>query len=63
MNLAEAELYLILVKLLWHFDCQRPQGISVDETEEWEKWIEKQSLYFLYVKGPLMVSISRRKDI
>ncbi|KKY29300.1 putative benzoate 4-monooxygenase cytochrome p450 [Diaporthe ampelina] len=40
-----------------------PRNCIVEEAEEWERWIEKQPLYFLYVKGPLMVSITKRKAI
>lgn len=59
LNLAQAEMHLILAKILWHFDLRRPEG---DETsrKEWGRWIEKQKIWFTWQKGPLMIDIRRR---
>lgn len=59
LNLAQAEMHLILAKILWYFDLRRPEG-DEDAREEWEKWIEKQRIWFTWQKGPLMVDVRRR---
>lgn len=60
MNLAKAEMHLILAKLLWHFDFSRPE-MSVEENAEWERWVERNKVWFLWSKVPLMVNITPRQ--
>ncbi|CAN8101877.1 unnamed protein product [Discula destructiva] len=59
LNLAQAEMHLILAKILWHFDMSRPQGSEV-ERKDWEMWVEKQRVWFTWQKGPLMVDVKPR---
>ncbi|KAK9413434.1 putative Cytochrome P450 monooxygenase [Seiridium unicorne] len=62
MNLAKAEMHLILAKLLWHFDFSPPEAGS-GERSKWESWSERQKVMFLWVKPPMMVSIRTRQDL
>ncbi|KAI1842998.1 hypothetical protein JX265_001711 [Neoarthrinium moseri] len=62
LNLAKAEMHLILAKLLWHFDLSRPQ-MTLDESKDWEGWAKKQKSWFLWIKGPLMVDLKKRQDL
>lgn len=59
-NLAQAEMHLILAKLLWHFDLSRPRGDQA-ANKQWEEWIETQKIWFTWQKGPLMVDVKRRQ--
>lgn len=59
LNLAQAEMHLILAKILWHFDLSRPDG-DEDARKEWEEWIERQKIWFTWQKGPLMVDVKQR---
>lgn len=61
MNLAKAEMHLILAKLLWNFDFSRPE-MTAEQNDEWESWIERQKVWFLWIKPPLMVDVKIRKD-
>lgn len=60
LNLAKAEMHLILAKLLWHFDFGRPEGARDDE---WDRWATGQKVMFLWIKPPMEVSITKRKDL
>ncbi|KAK8077035.1 cytochrome P450 ClCP1 [Apiospora saccharicola] len=62
MNLAKAEMHLILAKLLWHFDFARPVGAAGDGGE-WDSWPTGQKVMFLWIKPPMKVSIQKRKDL
>lgn len=59
LNLAQAEMHLILAKILWHFDLSQPEG-DLEAREEWERWVDKQKIWFTWQKGPLMVNVKRR---
>lgn len=59
LNLAQAEMHLILAKILWYFELSRPDG-DEDAREEWEEWIERQRIWFTWQKGPLMVDVKQR---
>lgn len=61
VNLAKAEMHLILAKLLWHFEIQRPK-MTDKENDEWERWVENQKVWFLWDKPPLMVNITKRHE-
>ncbi|KAK8026172.1 hypothetical protein PG990_003995 [Apiospora arundinis] len=60
MNLAKAEMHLILAKLLWHFDFGRPEGAK---DGEWDSWSTGQKVMFLWIKPPMEVSIQKREDL
>jgi averantin hydroxylase len=62
MNLAKAEMHLIVAKLIWRFDLSRPR-MSWKEENEWEHWVERQDVYFLWVKPPLMIDLKERQDL
>lgn len=49
ISLAIVELRLVLARLLWNFDLE-----LMPESEE---WIERQKVYFLWEKIPLMVKL------
>ena len=49
LSLAIVELRLVLARLLWNFDLK-----LMPESEE---WIERQKVYFLWEKIPLMVKL------
>ncbi|KAK7943602.1 Cytochrome P450 [Apiospora aurea] len=51
-NLAKAEMRLILARLLWNFDIELVEGQ--------DDWVEKQRVFDVYEKGPLMVRLRRR---
>ncbi|KAH9882423.1 hypothetical protein J1614_000659 [Plenodomus biglobosus] len=51
-SLAWAEILTTLVRLVWHFDMQ-----LVDDSVEWEK----QKVFILWQKAPLMVGLTARK--
>lgn len=59
LNLAQAEMHLILSKILWHFDLSRPKEDQVAR-KDWEEWVEKQKIWFTWQKGPLMVDVKSR---
>lgn len=59
LNLAQAEMHLILAKMLWHFDLRRPEGDEVAR-KEWEGWVDRQRIWFTWQKGPLMVDVTQR---
>ncbi|KZL82632.1 cytochrome p450 [Colletotrichum incanum] len=52
-NLAYAEMRMILAQVLWHFD--------ISMGPENNDWIERQSIYLLWKKPPLMVNLTPRK--
>lgn len=60
MNLAKAEMHLILAKLLWHFDFARPAGAG---DGKWDSWATGQKVMFLWIKPAMEVSIQKRKDL
>ncbi|KAH6659113.1 cytochrome P450 monooxygenase [Truncatella angustata] len=62
INMAKAEMHLILAKLLWQFDFSRP-NLSTKEKDEWDLWVERQKVWFLWMKPPLMVDVKKRKDV
>lgn len=49
INLAYAEMRLILSKLLWNFDCQ-----LMEESNEWATSIK---VYAVYQRDPLMIKL------
>lgn len=53
MHLAWAEIRLILTRMLWSFDFE-----LVEKSIAWEK----QNVYVLVERQPLMVKLSERKD-
>ncbi|OLN87387.1 Isotrichodermin C-15 hydroxylase 21 [Colletotrichum chlorophyti] len=53
LNLAYAEIRMILAKILWHFDI----SITPDNYD----WINRQRIYTLWEKPPLMVNLTPRK--
>ncbi|KAI4593346.1 hypothetical protein KJ359_009877 [Pestalotiopsis sp. 9143b] len=59
MNLAKAEMHLILAKLLFRFDLCLP-AMTDKEKWEWDNWVERQSQWFLWIKPPLMVDLKER---
>lgn len=48
-NLAYIEMRLVLAKLIWHFDFEL--------TEEGKNWVEKQYVYTVWEKIPLMIKL------
>ncbi|ORY67304.1 cytochrome P450 [Pseudomassariella vexata] len=62
MNLANAEMRLIMASLLWHFDLGKPRDMGKEEAERWEEWVERQKVWFLWHKGPLMMDVKTRGD-
>jgi averantin hydroxylase len=54
--LANAEMRLILSKLLWNFDLTKPENAG----SGWDSWIDDQKIFLLRWKGPLMVSVKAR---
>ncbi|KAK8093445.1 cytochrome P450 [Apiospora hydei] len=58
MNLAKAEMHLILAKLLWHFDFEHPE-----DGDDWDSWSIGQKVLFLWIKPPMKVSIRKRKNL
>jgi cytochrome P450 len=55
-TLANAEMRLILSKVLWNFDLAKPANAACD----WDRWVEDQQVFLLRWKGPLMVSVRAR---
>ncbi|KAF3024720.1 hypothetical protein E8E14_000159 [Neopestalotiopsis sp. 37M] len=60
MNLAKAEMHLILAKLLWRFDPCIPK-MTDKEQHEWDHWVERQDVWFLWIKPPLFVDLKARQ--
>jgi cytochrome P450 len=50
MNLAYAEMRVILARLLWNFD--------VELCEESRNWVEGIKVFMIYQRPPLMVKLS-----
>ena len=59
MNLATAEMRLVLSRLLWRFDLEKPAGAGT----EWDGWLEGQKMWLLWFKDPLMVSLKTREGV
>ncbi|KAF0318388.1 trichothecene c-15 hydroxylase [Colletotrichum asianum] len=51
-NLANAEMRLILARLIWNFDIRA--------TEDIQKWYDESEVYILWQKGPVNVFLSPR---
>ncbi|KAF2009663.1 toxin biosynthesis cytochrome P450 monooxygenase [Aaosphaeria arxii CBS 175.79] len=58
-HLARAEMRLIISKVLWHFDLERPDP-STEKGHDWESWMDRARVYFLWHKPPLMVNLTPR---
>lgn len=54
-SLAYAEMRLILARLLWNFDLEL--AVPEDPKAKNDNWIEKQEVYIIWNKVPLMVNL------
>ena len=55
INLAYAEMRLIVTRLLWRFDLSIPKG-----QKDWQAWVERQKTFILWEKGGLWVDVKER---
>lgn len=51
-SLANAEMRLILARLIWNFDIRA--------TEDLQKWYDDSEVYILWQKGPVSVYLTPR---
>ncbi|KAF2726932.1 cytochrome P450 [Polyplosphaeria fusca] len=61
-NLARAEMRIMLAKLLWHFDLEKPE-LSTEDEKTWDGWMDRLKVYFLWEKPPLMVKLKMRSSV
>lgn len=55
INLARAELRLLLANLLWHFDVEAVKGE--------EDWLSRNRIFTLWIKPELSIKLSERRDM